>query len=351
MLKISSREFFTYLLFILIFLAFSSCSPGKPNLTPVPSPVSMIEDNQELEIRATPTVTIESPYETDHHLATASSGNTPIAEIEIQSYPLGEYLVYFDWTSESLYLFDGNENEPDLRVANHWGVFSPDAMHFAFIKENTILTLIDLEGDSVTQFPLGMSCYSDPSWSKEGYSLAIGCEDNIYVYSLKDNSIIRLTSWGQSFVDSFLSPLWSPDGSKIAYLYRNLTSLSSTPENGIYVTDVKCLSNPDTCLEYSDGPFFPYALGGPFAWSPDSQRLVFSEDLHSIRLVDLSTKKDSLVLDNLDSIDGLVWSPDSELVAYSIEGKLYTIPVTGGEPDLIAKDKGYLIAWVKKSAE
>ena len=282
---------------------------------------------------------------------TATSGTAPAVGIEIHSIPLGEYMVYFDWISEGLYLLNGNENEPDQRVVNHWGVLSPDTERLAFITENTILSLIDLEGDLLTQVPLNLSCDNDPSWSKNGDRLAIECEENIYIFSVKDDSLIRLTSWGQRYVDSFLSPLWSPDGSRIAYLYRNLTSLSSVPENGIYVTDAECLINLDTCREHTEGPFFPYALGGIFTWSRDSRKLAFSEDLHSIRIADLSTQGESLVLDNLDGIDGLVWSPDGEWVAYSINGNIYTFSVDGGEPQLIAEDKGYLVAWVDIQAE
>lgn len=347
----SVRESSIYLFVIFFSLLFSSCSPGDSKLYPEPPPVSTIQGNYEVETQAAPTVALENPRETDHHMKTSTIGNTPAADIKINSIPLGEYLLYFDWISESLYLLSRNENEPDQAVANHWGNFSPDTEHFAFIKENTILTLIELDGDSVTQFPLDMSCYNDPSWSKKGDHLAIECEDNIYVYSLKGNSLIRLTSWGQRYVDSFSSPIWSPDGSRIAYIYHNLSSLSSVPENGIYVTDAECLSAPDACRGNTEGPFFSYAVGGIFSWSPDSRKLAFSEDLHSIRIVDLSTDEERLVLDNLDGIDGLVWSPDGECMAFSTRGNIYTVSLDGGEPELIAEDKGYIVAWVKNPAE
>ena len=350
--KLFGNGYLKYLLVLFLTLMFFSSSPSFSIPSSEPNPTSTIEDNHEgRETQSEPTVASISPPESDQQIDLFSSENTLSVDLEIHSIPPGEYLVYFDWISDGLYLLNGNGAGHDQRVANHWGVFSEDAEHFAYIYENTTLVVIELEGMSITQVPLDLRCYNPPSWSVSGDRLAIECEDNIYIYSLIDSSFIRLTSWGQRSVDAFLSPIWSPDGSRIAYSYRQLSSLAPAPENGIYITEAGCLSEPELCQEKTDGPILPYSLTVIFAWSPDSSKLAISEDLRSIRIVEISTYKESIVIDNLDYIDGLAWSLDGDWVAYSINGNIYKVSSGGGEPVLLAEDKGYVATWIMKIAE
>ncbi len=270
--------------------------------------------------------------------------------LEAEPIPPGEYLIYFNWNEEKLHLMSIHELEADIPVADRWGVFSPDAEFFALVRDSTELIIIKRQNQFSTTTTLDVPCRNSPSWSNDKNWLALECDDNfIYVFSRNDQSLTRLTNWGQPSVDAFLDPAWSPNGEAIAFFYKDLTSLSPSESNGIYITEVACLYEPSSCKDRTIGPFLPYSMPDLFSWSPDSRKLAIyiGDEGGSIKVIDIETAEESLIMGNLPFIDGLTWTLDNDRISYSIDGLIYQISVSDGEPELLAEDKGYVVSWIE----
>jgi Tol biopolymer transport system component len=271
--------------------------------------------------------------------------------IEQESIPIGQHLVYYDWKSESLYLLSEDEAIEDQKISNQMGFYSENTEHFAFIRNNNSLVLVDLVNEAIKQIPLTLECYNHPSWSPDGERLAIECEDSIYIYSIPDKSLQPLTNWGQRSVDAFLSPKWSPDGKWVAYSYRQLSSLSPLPEDGIYITEVECLNEPSTCEEKTRGALVPYSYNIILTWSPNSNNLAVYDVTKSLQIVVIFTSEASILVENLEYITGLAWSLDGKWLTYSLDGQIFKISPEGGAPVSIAEDKGYVVSWISRTSK
>jgi tricorn protease len=106
------------------------------------------------------------------------------------------------------------------------------------------------------------------------------------------------------------SPVWSPDGTKIAYF---------SDESGDYQLYIRA----------QDGKAAPQIVkveGHGFyddpVWSPDSQRLAYTDNSQSIYWVDVKSGKSALVASQQTYTPASqvrhVWSPDSKWIAYTI---------------------------------
>ena len=126
------------------------------------------------------------------------------------------------------------------------------------------------------------------------------------------------------------TPVWSPDGTKIAFV-----RLFPADQKGTYVmaadgSGVKKIM--DTASYYI-----------PPVWSPDSQRLAVNDHAESRRGL-WTVKADGTDAKQLfkDSspIGSVAWSPDGATIAFTFNkqpttGGLYLIDATGGEPRLV----------------
>lgn len=149
-------------------------------------------------------------------------------------------------------------------------LWSPDGTKIAFMAANsddmTDLYVMNADGSDVQQLtdrktPYGMSDYS---WSPDSRFLAFtsqpdGFADwNIYTLDVKENVIDQLTYRGEN-----RNPLWSPDGTKIAFTAdtRNDYSaqLYTMKANGLQRTVLTGYGVKAFCTQ----------------WMPDSERLVF----------------------------------------------------------------------------
>jgi tricorn protease len=112
-------------------------------------------------------------------------------------------------------------------------------------------------------------------------------------------------------------PVWSPDGTKIAYFSdaSGEYKLYIIPQNG-------------------QGPVQSFALPGAGfydspVWSPDSQKLTFTDNSWSLYWIELATGQVKKIASEylygpagLKTIKG-VWSPDSRWIAYTLNTKAY----------------------------
>lgn len=105
-------------------------------------------------------------------------------------------------------------------------------------------------------------------------------------------------------------PRWSPDGKYIAY-YSDITG-----EYEIYLFDRTNDNNIIKLTQESNIWRFPPV------WSPDSTKLLFSDKKQNLQILDIETKKTTIVdRATYSDITDYEWSPDSKWIAYTKEGK------------------------------
>lgn len=118
---------------------------------------------------------------------------------------------------------------------------------------------------------------------------------------------------------------WSPDGKSIAYLSDR------TGENEIYIRSQDGKSEPQQITKDADTYYFT-----PL-WSPDSKKLLWSDRLQRLRIVDLASKAVTVVDHNaLDEICDYSWAPDSQWVTWArneanSQPKVYLFSLASGK--------------------
>ncbi|WP_179477723.1 MULTISPECIES: Tol-Pal system beta propeller repeat protein TolB [unclassified Rhodanobacter] len=162
-------------------------------------------------------------------------------------------------------------------------------------------------------------------WTRIAYITAVGLGNNTtYSLLVADSDGFNPQVVARS-KESLLSPAWSPDGKKIAYV-----SFESGNSN-IYVQDITTGSRQ---LVESH----PKGINGAPAWSPDGSKLAvalsFSGNLNIYVLNMASRQETRLTSDNLAINTQPVWSPDGQTIYFTSDrsGKpqIYQIPASGG---------------------
>lgn len=164
-------------------------------------------------------------------------------------------------------------------------------------------------------------------WTRIAYVTAVGLGDH------RRYSLIVADSDGfdpQVVVghakEPLLSPAWSPDGSKLAYV-----SFESG-NSAIYVQDLT--TGARTLVSgRAEG------INGAPAWSPDGTRLAMSLSYPGnpeIFVMNLATHRETRLTDNLAIDTEPVWAPDGKSLYFtsdrSGQPQIYSVPATGGAP-------------------
>lgn len=295
---------------------------------------------------------------------TASDGQAD----KLQELPAGSVLLAADLPDErgyTVYTWDASEEEatsllPPARNGNDAGAFdafpawSTDGESVAFIRrrDGNLGLYVVGPGHDDTQLitdqvrtPYGLT------WTLDGGRLSLNDEGvngqpDIYTIDLEDGTRQNLTS--SKTVE--LVPVWSPDGSQVAFMRRepedvrldlyvmdsdgsNLQNLSNSDENegephwspngsriayvragvGIVVVDVDSGRSEVVVKDVMVGEPF---LGGMVAWSPDGQRLAFVSqrdgnfDIFSVDLDNRIVHRLTATPDRNEIVSG--WSPDGQ---------------------------------------
>ncbi len=139
--------------------------------------------------------------------------------------------------------------------------------------------------------------------SPDGARAVIGARGDVFTVPAKHGPTRNLTrSSGVHDRD----PAWSPDGKWIACIS------DASGEDEIWVRSQDGSGTPDQLTSHADT--YKYAP----EWSPDSKRLLWSDKKNRLQFVDLATKEVTLV-NKSDSweIRRFAWSPDSQWIVFT----------------------------------
>jgi Tol biopolymer transport system component len=142
----------------------------------------------------------------------------------------------------------------------HWGAASPDGARLAVVLS------------SQETFGIPHSDYVQVDYPEIG----------IYLFDIQQQTWNKL-------VDQGLEPVWSPDGSKIAY---------RGPQGGLWVVEVATGNTREIYGVKQEEGYPAFAID--FSWAPDSQRLVFVDRVvygtRDIVIVDVTQPESATIL-------------------------------------------------------
>ena len=197
---------------------------------------------------------------------------------------------------------------------------------------------VDRSGDG-EPLPVDEATYAYPAFSPDGRSLAVGIDEgddsNLWVYDIERDALEQLT-----FSDDAHTPVWTPDGKRIAFCAGRPQNLFST------VLDGSAEPERLTSSEY---------VQYPTSWSPDGRVLAYNQggigdiDIWTLRAEgDSHTPKMFVQTSAVES--GARFSPNGRWIAYqSSESGRYEVYVRsfpdGGNKIQISTNGGHRPHW------
>jgi TolB protein len=166
-------------------------------------------------------------------------------------------------------------------------------------------------------------------WTRIAYITAVGLGNNTtYALIVADSDGYNPQVVARSR-ESLLSPAWSPDGRKIAYV-----SFESG-NSAIYVQDITTGSRQLVSAK-SKG------INGAPAWSPDGSKLAMALSFvgnPEIYVLDLGSRQETRLTNNLAIDTEPRWTPDGQSIIFTSDRsgrpQLYQMPASGGGADRI----------------
>ncbi|WP_449429289.1 Tol-Pal system beta propeller repeat protein TolB [Rhodanobacter umsongensis] len=160
-------------------------------------------------------------------------------------------------------------------------------------------------------------------WTRIAYITAVGLGNNTtYSLIVADSDGYNPQVVARS-KESLLSPAWSPDGRKIAYV-----SFESGNSN-IYIQDITTGSRQ--LVSSHKG------INGAPAFSPDGRKLALSLSFvgnPEIYVLDLASRQETRLTNNLAIDTEPTWAPDGQSIYFTSDRsgrpQIYQIPATGG---------------------
>jgi uncharacterized repeat protein (TIGR01451 family) len=189
-----------------------------------------------------------------------------------------------------------------------------------------------MNGDGSNQTSLGTGL--DPAWSPDAQKLAFTFPETvettgIYVMNADGTGLVQLTDSGNDF-----TPSWSPDGTRIAFTSYRVGEPPNGSPNRIYVMNAdgsnqqKVFANSPSGLVTESQP----------VWSPDGTKLAFigQASVNGLSKVDVylvNVDGTGLVrltnVGNIPLATTLAWSPDGSKIAFTSSRDIQTIAADG----------------------
>ena len=370
---------YNLILIIFVLLGATACS----SVQAMDTPTSL----RRIENTLTPTTDLPTPgitllsTATSTLLATAipteTVSQTPTVTITSKpllstyaSLPPGQYIVYSDSSmgSNDLYAIssDGKYKQFLTGQIGQYSVAILPNGYRLLVYQNSADYILDMKNNERIEFEntaYRSSCGADYSPDLSKAALCCGDNEVIYVQFLHDHLRLPLNTPNQG--EFYCFPFWSPDGKWIAFFNLTHNPGYHDPEEGLYLADTSCLSQPDTCPAKIKGPYkgkIWMFTQIPLVWSPDSRYLAMLSDQRQppIQIFDLKTRGFRFleIEDSYDGIEDLLWSPDGKWLVYSgIEhddgtSDIFLISVSGGLPIRLVDSPAYARAyfWLTISA-
>jgi len=236
-------------------------------------------------------------------------------EVEPAWSPDGQYIAYTKEGEYEIWLFEIATEESEYLTDGSSPDWSPDGKEIVYCHSRDIYK-INVETKEIQQLTTWGSCFF-PDWSPDGEVLAFDCT----IGNLDSNGI-----WIMNLSNNFLKhlglgrePDWNPYCNKITYTGRS--AAPSHHENDVWITDT---SGIDTLRLTSEGGKSP-------VFSPDGSKIAYvcvtRDTIDPYRVIDIGiwvmdtmgVNKTQLVFDG--ACDP-AWSPDGNQIVY-VDGESF----------------------------
>lgn len=226
--------------------------------------------------------------------------------------------------------------------------WSPDGSRIVFVESQRRgggeLSLMDADGSNIRRLTATPAEEGMPAWSPDGSRIAFVRDGSLWVMDADGTGQVRLLQPGDPRVYEAY-PSWSPDGTKIAFVRPFDRGIFDTcPSNtgtGVFVMDSDGTDLRRLTIE---------GCRDRVAWSPSGESLAIIGSRSATRLLGLdgetlaSFPPPKLPPDRIGfGTAGPVWSPDGRLIAFSLQGDIWTLEPSSGRWRQVTRDTGFAI--------
>lgn len=148
-----------------------------------------------------------------------------------------------------------------------------------------------------------------PDQSPTSQKIALCSQGQLLVSIMPDGSSQKTILSSEGTPDLLLSPMWSPDGKKIAFSRGKYFRPNNHPSGQIGIM------NPDGTDVQMSG--VPGTNSGSPSWSPDGKNIVYAQDAHLVIWNLASGQRRNLTLPGAQRDNFPFWSPKGDWIAFS----------------------------------